>query len=899
MSDSLSKADGRWPEILGALAGVSSDQLTDRHQPCPACGGSDRFRWDDDAGSGAWFCNQCGGKDRAGGGGNGLDLLMRCRQWDFRTAVSNVEKYLGLDPSRLPAPGRPVVESRPQPSTEPSRASLPPSDVKPPSLGKASAQYRYADADGATLFFIQRFDKGGGRKMFVHRTWIDGDWHFPRKTDGFDSAWPAPRPLYRLEALARMPYADIVLVEGEKAADAASRLLPDYAVLSWPNGSKAVDKVDFAPLAGRFVLLWPDNDAPGRKAMDLVGRKLLELGCSVKLVATPPNAREGWDVADSVWTPAEALDHVLANSSEFRPAGPTGPSAPIKAAQSSPEPGGDAPFELLGFSGNSDYYYLPRDLGRVIRLSSAGHTSNNLCRLALIEYWQESFPGARGAVDWTAAVSWLYAAQHAVGEFDPDLLRGRGAWWDAGRSILHLGDRLIVDGAEIPIHKRVRSRFHYQRGLPLARLGGVEPLSDAEAFEVIDLAEKFYWDRPASALLLAGWCALAPICGSLPWRPHVWLTAGAGTGKTAILEKFVGPILGELQLVTQGSTTEAFIRQHLKVDALPVVMDEAESYQRGDATRMQQILALARQASSETRAVQGRGSPSGDTQVYRIRSMFLLASIATAVKQGADDRRFTQLTLKKPATVNAAHEAERWTFLKRRLESTLTEEYSRRLLARTVALIPTIRETISVFCEVAAGHFGSQAIGDQYGVLLAGAWHLSSSAVASPDDARSMIASADWEVYADNENVLPDEQACLQLLLQSHLRVQSSDRSPVDRTVLELVEICRRPFAISPSSPFTPEDAAASLGREGLKVADDRLLVGNTASGVRRVLKDTPWSSNWGTVLSRLPGAERGSSAAWFTGSGTMRYVSVPLDVLSVLPEPLPPQGISENPAAS
>lgn len=892
MSDSLSAADGRWPEILSSLGSVSLDQLTDKHQPCPACGGTDRFRWDDDAGAGAWFCNQCGGKDRSGGGGNGLDLLMRVCGWDFRTAVSRVERYLGLDSSRPP-----LVDSRPQPAKEPSRASLPPADVKPPSLGKASVQYRYADADGRTLFFVQRFDKGDGRKLFVHRTWVDGDWHFPRKTDGFDSAWPVPRPLYRLETLARMPYADIVLVEGEKAADVAARLLPDYAVLSWPNGSKAVDKVDFAPLAGRFVHLWPDNDAPGRKAMDAVGRKLLDLGCSVKLVANPSNAREGWDVADAVWTPAETLDHLLANLSDFAPSGPVDP--PTRRATSPEEGSDEAPFELLGFSGNSDYYYLPRSLGRVIKLSSAGHTSNNLCRLADVHYWQEGFPGARGAVDWTAAVSWLYATQHAVGEFDPDLLRGRGAWWDAGRSILHLGDRLVVDGAEIPIHKRLRSRFHYQRGLPLARLGGVEPLSDAEAFEVVDLAEQFYWDRPASALLLAGWCALAPVCGSLPWRPHVWLTAGAGTGKTAILERFVSPLLGELQLVTQGSTTEAFIRQHLKVDALPVVMDEAESYQRGDATRMQQILALARQASSETRAVQGRGSPSGDTQVYRIRSMFLLASIATAVKQGADDRRFTQLTLKKPPNVNPTHEAERWTFLKRRLESTLTEEFAQRLLARTVSLIPVIRETISVFCEVAAGHFGSQATGDQYGVLLAGAWHLSSSLPASAEDARGMIASADWEVYADNENVLPDEEACLQLLLQSHLRVQSSDRQAVDRTVLELVEICHRPYSISPLSPFLPEDAAAALGREGLRVADGRLLVGNTASGVARVLRDTPWSSNWGTVLSRLQGAHRGTGPAWFSGAGTMRYVSIPIEACSVRPESPAAEGISADLDAS
>ena len=34
----IDAASGRWPELLGALAGISPEQLTDKHQPCPACG---------------------------------------------------------------------------------------------------------------------------------------------------------------------------------------------------------------------------------------------------------------------------------------------------------------------------------------------------------------------------------------------------------------------------------------------------------------------------------------------------------------------------------------------------------------------------------------------------------------------------------------------------------------------------------------------------------------------------------------------------------------------------------------------------------------------------------------------------------------------------------------------
>jgi phage/plasmid primase-like uncharacterized protein len=46
------------------LAGLTPDQLTDTHQPCPLCGGEDRYRFDDLNGTGSWYCNQCGGKDQ-------------------------------------------------------------------------------------------------------------------------------------------------------------------------------------------------------------------------------------------------------------------------------------------------------------------------------------------------------------------------------------------------------------------------------------------------------------------------------------------------------------------------------------------------------------------------------------------------------------------------------------------------------------------------------------------------------------------------------------------------------------------------------------------------------------------------------------------------------------------
>jgi len=80
-------AKGRWKEILPAL-GVNAQYLTNRHGPCPICGGDDRFRWDDQHGEGGYICSQCGG-------GDGFRLAGRVTGQTFAQLARQVEDMLG------------------------------------------------------------------------------------------------------------------------------------------------------------------------------------------------------------------------------------------------------------------------------------------------------------------------------------------------------------------------------------------------------------------------------------------------------------------------------------------------------------------------------------------------------------------------------------------------------------------------------------------------------------------------------------------------------------------------------------------------------------------------------------------------------------------------------------
>ena len=811
---------GRWPNLLTELAGLTADQLTDKHQPCPLCGGKDRYRFDDRHGDGSWYCNKCGGKDQTGGGGSGMDMLMRRMGWSYVDACKRIEQHLAVIP-------------------------------EPPVAG-AEHVWHYT-----STFLVTRFP---GKKIRP-LSWDGEAWRW--------KAPPAPRPLYWARRDASAP---VLICEGEKATDAAQRLFPSAACCSWPSGCKAIDKADWSPLAGRRCVLWPDADDVGRQAMAKLAPRLLAAGAAqVRIVQPPADVPEGWDLADADWTPAQASAYLKANrSAPITLPEPAVEPEPEPVIDPDPLPAVGKHFTCLGFD-NDSYYYQPNSTGQVTRLSRSSHTGTNLVALAPLSYWETLYPAKTGA-NWTAAASSLFAQQAAAGVYSPDRIRGRGAWWDKGRTILHLGDKLIVDGVPRQTSDGINdTTYIYQRLASLHGPYGASPLTDAEAFEIGALAERFHWEVPASGLLLAGWVTLAPICGALAWRPHAWLTAGAGSGKSAVLEKYVGPLLGDMGLVVNGNTTEPGIRQALRADALPVVFDEAESNERSDQMRMQAVLGLARVASSESKAHTLKGSPEGDTQRYTIRSMFLMSSIATALKQGADKSRFAQLTLRNPNDIPKDERIAHWESLERDLDRCISEVIGQRLQARTIALIPQIRASVRVFTRAAAEAFDSQRLGDQYGTLLAGAWSLQSSQVATREQAWKLIEQNNWEPYSQATEV-PDEKRCLQRILQHQFRVEGD--KTVTRTVSELVELALRH---SNDVNVTADLAEATLGRNGIKAESGLLYVSNTANAVATILSDTPWSNCWPTVLARLPGAGRPGVTRFRGMAGTSRAVSIPV----------------------
>jgi putative DNA primase/helicase len=189
-----------------------------------------------------------------------------------------------------PTPPTKPRQADPGPEAVPSVCIMPvPDDAPaPPAVhsrhGKPSRRYAYTGADGRVNFYHDRYEpkRERERKQFSPLTlWREAGggyrWQF--------KAPPEPRPLYGLPELAAHLNADAWLVEGEKAAEALAKLRPGVPVLTWQGGAQAVGKSDLAPLAGRRCIVFPDNDAAGAKAADLLAKRLRQVGVvSIHLV---------------------------------------------------------------------------------------------------------------------------------------------------------------------------------------------------------------------------------------------------------------------------------------------------------------------------------------------------------------------------------------------------------------------------------------------------------------------------------------------------------------------------------------------------------------------------------------------------------------------------------------
>ena len=252
-----------------------------------------------------------------------------------------------------------------------------------PKLGVPSGRWTYKDAEGRLLGFALRFDAEGGKEfrplvLFEPASGGLPQWRW--------TAWLAPRPLYGLDRLAERPAAPVIVCEGEKAADAAARLLKSYVSITSPNGSKSAAKADWSSLKGRDVVIFPDADAAGQDYAAEVSKILAKIGAkSIRLVSPPEGCAVGWDAADAFdegWTSAR-LNQLISSAKTIEEPEPSSDAVEKPGRQRRPAQRD----QLMGLTTDCDLFHGIDGEEAYIRYPVNGHFENRAVRSQPFKRW--------------------------------------------------------------------------------------------------------------------------------------------------------------------------------------------------------------------------------------------------------------------------------------------------------------------------------------------------------------------------------------------------------------------------------------------------------------------------------------------------------------------------------
>lgn len=158
--------------------------------------------------------------------------------------------------------------------------------------------WKYFNDQGELMFVVARYNFAEGKQIrpySVHE--VNGQHMWRQGLGGLTML-----PLYNLLDVLERPNAPVLIVEGEKACDAAKTIpeLAHFVPVTYQSGAKAWKKSDWTPLKGRQVFLWPDNDQAGHEQFYDLARMLnLDQMCAgVKVAVIPKKFPEKWDLAD-------------------------------------------------------------------------------------------------------------------------------------------------------------------------------------------------------------------------------------------------------------------------------------------------------------------------------------------------------------------------------------------------------------------------------------------------------------------------------------------------------------------------------------------------------------------------------------------------------------------------
>ena len=618
---------GHWTSILSS-AGISPLYLTKKGTPCPLCGGTDRFMYDDKNGTGSSFCRKCpehGNPDAK----NGLELYCLYKNVNKAEAIKEITDFLGLsnfDTGELKQKAQVIEEkqylkkiSYPAPNYDLNgndQISIYSETKKVNILYKnISYWYDWFDSSHNRVGYLARLANKTTLQI-LHGELEDEDGG--SYVGWFQGTYGKNRP----PALFSSKGEKGLIVEGEKCASFAAEKLANYSVITWTGGANAAHLTDFSQLPNIPWYIYPDNNEVGVKAATVIENSLREQGYDVSILS-PDYPYPDADIIDipGVKDYDQYIDNLIGKS---------------KRKEEDHQTAEDFFFTNvlvpLGFN-RTEFYFIKKikdqrgqEIKQVLTLTPSTMTTNGLLALACFDQWFQLAPGEKGP-EWSVIKDKLIRKCEAKGLISTSDFRRYGFWRDGEDIVFNEGSRVYLNGklasecvngaiyeTENP---KLSANFNWNLQFTKEDYGLIQ-----EAFRLVSFSSE---DERQACI---AWCLTALGCGMWKSRPHLKVIGPSGVGKSTLLQ-IMRAIWGGFCERLAGNETEAGVRIKLNNQALPVTFDEAEVEER-NSLALEGIEGLKRLAFKPGEE-QVRGT--SDQKLKSFKVNFMLAEMAVGAKE--------------------------------------------------------------------------------------------------------------------------------------------------------------------------------------------------------------------------------------------------------------------------
>lgn len=524
----------------------------------------------------------------------------------------------------------------------------------------------------------------------------------------------------------------------------------------------------------------------------------------------------------------------------------------------------------LGHS-DSIYYFTSTANASVQAFSTLN--KDNLFKLMPEEWWMNRYsePGLKGEpiVKWESITSKLYAQCHAIGKYRDDLIRGVGVYLDEGRSVVHLGEKLLVDGVEHPL-RGFHSKYTYLFDHKIKDISPIEA-TDSESAILYQLLSNLTLQEESAKLHLAGWIVCAILSGSLSWKPHLYVTGEKGAGKSTILS-FIQKILSSgftTHFMNAVGSSATGLRQRVGSSCTSVIIDEIESDSKKMSAAIEGIVTLFRVASSNSDAMSVLGTPGQKSIQTRVSFCGLLGGIVKQIKTDQDKSRFAVIEFKKEK--DPSIQSKQWETVRGLITFCQSDEYASKFAARIIrnskVIVGNIEKLTYELMKI-----DEARLAQQYGALLAASLALKHVRPISDEEIENFKKLL---ITKDSSIEMSSEATGVTDLLEQILSADLFDEE--NKRTTPLRELSKRE-----QTPKTRE----ILGEYGVVITEYKgkqgIQIRDTVK-IRKQIQDlSMFVNDYVSSLTRIPGAAK-SMQVRFQGR-RYRGVWLPMDAIVELP---------------